>query len=59
MQGGLTRNSSRLVGMEHGVRGLGEEHSSQHRFGQTGLWRTILMVYVLKKIKINKDEKAP
>ena len=45
--------------MEHGVRGLGEEHSSQHRFGQTGLWRTILMVYVLKKIKINKDDKAP
>lgn len=43
--------------MEHGVRELGE-HSSEHRFGQTGLWRTILMVYVLKK-KNNQDEKAP
>ena len=43
--------------MEHGVRGLGE-HSSEHRFGQTGLWRTILMVCVLQKIKI-KMRKLP
>lgn len=43
--------------MEHGVRELGE-HSSEHRFGQTGLWRTILMVYVLKK-KITKMRKPP